>query len=59
MVLELADGPCIAMEVKCKLPESSTYSELRKLCGPVDTVSPYDKIYICLHVFVFIRLGIG
>lgn len=38
MVLELANGPCIAMEIISKEPDTNTHGEFRKLCGPVDPV---------------------
>lgn len=42
MVLELSNGPCLAFEVVCKNAEKNTYSEFRKLCGPVDPVSDFS-----------------
>lgn len=39
MVLELANGPCVAMEIVAGSPDMDTYQEFRKLCGPSDPVS--------------------
>lgn len=38
MVLELANGPCVAMEIAACSPDINTYEEFRKLCGPSDPV---------------------
>lgn len=38
-VLELANGPCVAIEVKCNDEKANSYLEFRKLCGPCDVVS--------------------
>lgn len=39
MVLELANGPCIAMEIVSSQPDSNVYLDFRNLCGPTDPVS--------------------
>lgn len=47
MVLELANGPCIALEIVSKNSELNTYTEFRKLCGPIDPVSFFfNQIYL-------------
>lgn len=38
MVLEFADGPCLALEIASKDPDANAYQQLRELCGPADTV---------------------
>lgn len=37
MVLELCSGHCFAIEVLAKDPNTNTYEEFRKLCGPIDS----------------------
>ncbi|KAJ8737365.1 hypothetical protein PYW07_000636 [Mythimna separata] len=36
MCIQLAEGKCIALEVKCKDPSLNVVCEFRKLCGPRD-----------------------
>lgn len=36
MVLELANGPCVAIEVCHQNKDVNSYTEFRKLCGPID-----------------------
>lgn len=38
-VLELSNGPCVAMEVQAINAAANTYADFRKLCGPADVVS--------------------
>lgn len=44
MVLELANGPCVAMEIVAGSPDINTYQEFRKLCGPSDPVCTLQMI---------------
>lgn len=39
MVLELANGPCVAMEIVSEIPDRNVYLDFRNLCGPADPVS--------------------
>lgn len=39
MILQLSNGPCVAMEIVAKDPNTSSYPGFRNLCGPVDPVS--------------------
>lgn len=38
LVLELSNGPCVALEVSAKEQNIDTHSAFRKLCGPMDPV---------------------
>lgn len=39
MILQLSNGPCVAMEIVAKDSNTSSYPAFRNLCGPVDPVS--------------------
>lgn len=44
MVVELSSGPFLAMEIGHENENKHTYSEFRKLCGPIDPVSQLNNI---------------
>lgn len=48
MCIHLAEGKCIALEVKCTDPSLNCVCEFRKLCGPRDPV-----IYNLTYLFCF------
>lgn len=39
MAIQLAEGACIAMEVKSRDPHMDVVAEFSKICGPRDPVS--------------------
>lgn len=39
MSIHLAEGKCVALEVKCNNPNINCVCEFRQLCGPRDPVS--------------------
>lgn len=39
MSVHLAEGKCVALEVKCQDSSLNCVNEFRKLCGPRDPVS--------------------
>lgn len=53
MILQLSNGPCIAMEIVAKDPNTSSYPTFRNLCGPVDPVSFF---VFFINAFTFPRL---
>lgn len=44
MCIHLAEGKCVALEVKSNDPSVNIVSEFRKICGPRDPVSRLLKV---------------